>query len=281
MNLESLIGPATPEQMRFVELFASERMVLAVPVLGQCEYATSPAHTHPAYMVLVAAEIVPMPGFNSDPGPAGFQLRVLPPLVPHQELPSDMPNRYYVLMIAPEWFDELAASQGVNTHALLWEPYAASERLLRHLREYMQECDALAGDGVRDALALLIVVEILRCIRGQEQVALVSAQGALRSVVEVLEHRFAESWNLAELALLACMSPSTLLRSFKTSLGCSPMQYLQRIRIRRAQQLLRMGTSVAQCAELVGFASASHLSEAFARQTGMSPLAYRKRHMAI
>lgn len=278
-NLTALIGPVTAEQMRFVEVFACRHLVLAVPVLGQCEYAISPAHVHPGYMALISADLVPMPGFNTDPGPAGFQVRVLPPMVPHQELPSAMPHRYYALILSPQWFDDLARVRGVNARALYWEPYGASERLLRLLREFMQECDAEAPEEVRDALALLIAVELLRCIHGQEQTKLVSAQGALRNVVEELEHRFAQPWSLAALARLACMSPSSLLRSFKASMGCSPMQYLLRIRIRRAQQLLRIGTSVAQCAEATGFASASHLSEAFRRQTGQSPLAYRKRHM--
>jgi AraC family transcriptional regulator len=279
-DLESLIGQATAEQMRWVEIFPSARLVLAVPVLGQCEYATSPAHTHPGYMVLVSAETVPMAGFNTDPGPVGFQLRVLPPMVPHQEMRSAMPHRYYAVMVSPAWFEALAQEHGVAARKLLWEPYAASERLLRLLREFMQECDAQANDDVRDALALLIVVEILRCIRGRVATDIVSPRGALRHVVEELEHRFAEPWCLNDLARLACMSPSSLLRVFKADLGCSPMQCLLRIRIRRAQQLLRLGQSVAQCAQATGFASASHLSEAFRKQTGMSPLAYRKRYMA-
>jgi len=279
--LQSLIGPATAEQMRFVELFATRRLVIAVPVLGQCEYATSPAHTHPGYMVLISSDLVPMPGFNSDPGPAGFQLRALPPDVPHQELPSAMPPRYYALMIEAGWFEQQATRAGVAARELHWEPYAASERLLRLVRELMQECERHADDEIRDALALLVVVEILRCLGPQSAAELVSVPAALRQVVEEMEHRFAEPWSLETLARKACMSPSTLLRSFKASLECSPMQYLIRVRIRRAQQLLRLGQSVAQCAQSTGFASASHLSEAFRKQTGMSPLQYRKRHLRI
>lgn len=279
--VESLIGPATPEQMRYVELFPSKRLVLAVPVLGQCEYATSPAHTHPGYMVLVSADLVPMPGFNDTPGPAGFQLRALPPQVPHQELPSEMPHRYYAMLIEPAWFEELAAQHGIDPKKLCWEPYVSSERLLRLIREFMQECDLQSVEAIRDAMALMIVVEIFRCMDGTRSSGFPSIPNKLRSVVEELEHRFAEEWSLDDLAKLACMSSSTLLRNFKANFDCSPMQYLLRIRVGRVQQLLRLGNSVADCAKRTGFASASHLSEAFRKQTGLSPLMYRKRHMSV
>lgn len=279
--MESLVGPVTQQQMRFVEIFPSQRMILAVPVLGQCEYATSPAHTHPGYMVLVSSDLVPMPGFNEDLGPIGFQMRALPPNVPHQEMPSDMPHRYYAMFFDALWFEELAAQHGVKAKSFYWEPYVASERLLRHIREFMQECELQAADSIRDAMALLIAVEILRGMGNPKGSEIPSVPSALRRVIEELEHRYAKEWSLDELANLACMSPSTLLRNFKSSLGCSPMQYLLRIRVGRVQQLLRMGHSVADCAQRTGFASASHLSEAFRKQTGMSPLTYRKRHMSV
>ena len=104
-------------------------------------------------------------------------------------------------------------------------------------------------------------------------------QAALRGVVEAMEHRYAHNWKLAELAKLAGMSTSTFQRTFKACVRCSPLSYLNNVRVRRAQQLLRSGSSVSKVAEATGYSSVSHFSEAFRKVANLSPMQYRKRHL--
>ncbi len=62
---------------------------------------------------------------------------------------------------------------------------------------------------------------------------------------------------------------------FKESMGVSPHEYLTRIRIEKAQQLLRINRlSVAEVAECTGFSGQNYFSRTFKRYTGKSPRNY-------
>jgi AraC-like DNA-binding protein len=280
-RIVELVGEVTEHQLRFVECFLSSRLGIFVPVLGQCGYAVQVAHIHPAWMLLVSSEECPVSQVPVHPAPPGFHLRLLAPGVPHQELPSDEPHRYYAIMVEPAWFESVAASACVEVSRFCWEPYPASERLLYLLRDFMREHDVGASLEVLDALALLVLNEVFRCTRGQAApLGLGNPEMALRAVVDTMEHRPAVGWKLIDFAKLAGMSVSSFQRAFRASLHCSPMAYLNGIRLRRASHLLRTGASLSQAALETGYASVSHFSEAFRKAHGQSPGQYRKSYLA-
>ncbi|HEY8499355.1 MAG TPA: AraC family transcriptional regulator [Clostridia bacterium] len=69
-----------------------------------------------------------------------------------------------------------------------------------------------------------------------------------------------------------------LSRSFKKATGFSFIEYLNSIRVKEAQKLLKeTNGSVMHIAELTGFDSQTHFGRVFKNLTGMSPLQYRKR----
>jgi AraC-like DNA-binding protein len=280
-RIKQLVGDITEEQLRLVEVFLGSHFGLFVPVLGQCGYAITENHTHPSWMVLVSSADVALVGMASVNAPPGYHLRIMAPGVRHQEQVSDEPNRYYAMMIAPCWFEHAAEALGVDTGRFAWEPYPASERLLHLIRDLMREHDLNSPLDVLDAIASLTVHELLRCTQPEAPRSnLAVPEGALRAAVEAMEHRCNHDWKLAELAKLTGMSTSTFQRAFKASLNCAPMTYLSRIRVRRAQHLLRSGSSVSRAAQATGFVSVSHFSEAFARVAKLTPRQYQKRHLS-
>ena len=59
---------------------------------------------------------------------------------------------------------------------------------------------------------------------------------------------------------------------FKDGLGVSPHEYLMRIRIEKAEQLLSNSDfSIAEVAEQTGFSGQNYFSRAFKRHTGKTP----------
>ena len=68
-------------------------------------------------------------------------------------------------------------------------------------------------------------------------------------------------------------------RCFREELGCSPLEYLTRLRISRAKGLLTQRTfeSVEKVARLSGFADSFYFSKLFKQHTGLSPREYRRR----
>jgi len=92
-----------------------------------------------------------------------------------------------------------------------------------------------------------------------------------------LHQHYAESIDLNRLAAQANCSPRTLLRRFKTSTGLTPNDYLQRVRISAAQQLLRGPLALEQIAEDVGYGDRATFAKLFKHLCGESPGAFRKR----
>jgi len=73
------------------------------------------------------------------------------------------------------------------------------------------------------------------------------------------------------------MSQYYFCRLFKQSVGMTPHQYLIRLRVERAKQLLkRSDLAIADVALQCGFSHQSHLSFHFRRLVGMSPKTFQQ-----
>jgi len=94
----------------------------------------------------------------------------------------------------------------------------------------------------------------------------------LSDVLAYMNEHMSEPVGLAELANVAHVSRFHFTRLFKTSTGLSPMAYLERSRIRRAQELIVSGEMrLAEIAVAMGFADQSHFTRRFRRHTGRTP----------
>jgi transcriptional regulator GlxA family with amidase domain len=79
------------------------------------------------------------------------------------------------------------------------------------------------------------------------------------------------------IAAKASMSTRSLTRHFRNQIGTTPMQWLSRQRIRRAQRLLEeTDRPVQHIGELVGFSSPTAFRERFRQVVGVGPREYRK-----
>jgi transcriptional regulator GlxA family with amidase domain len=82
---------------------------------------------------------------------------------------------------------------------------------------------------------------------------------------------------LAEIAARAAMSTRSLNRHFRDQTGTTPLQWLTRHRLRRAQQLLESTDHpVEHIGAYVGFTSQTTFRERFRALIGISPQAYRR-----
>lgn len=82
---------------------------------------------------------------------------------------------------------------------------------------------------------------------------------------------------LEEIAGKVGMSPRNFIRRFKHSVGVSPVQYLQRVRIDLAKRLIEEGSRTAQeLAWQVGYSDLAHFRRIFKRETGVSISEYRR-----
>jgi len=144
------------------------------------------------------------------------------------------------------------------------------ERLLRCVNDPL-ECQVMGRARLREVL-----YAALRGPQASVLRALVEQQGQFSRIAMSLNHlheHYAEPISVDVLARCANMSASTFHQYFKRSTLLSPVQYLKRLRLLKAQQMLAAGGfGVAQVAHRVGYQSSSQFSREYKRYFARNPV---------
>ncbi|KAA6465013.1 helix-turn-helix transcriptional regulator [Acidobacteria bacterium AB60] len=131
-----------------------------------------------------------------------------------------------------------------------------------------------------DSAAQMLVAQLLRkyCafpFTSPNRQARLSSR-RLRTVEDYVQAGLASSLTLEDIAASIHMSAYHFARTFKATTGETPHAYVTRLRVERAQELLRTSTwSMSAIARRVGFSSKSHFAAVFLRYTGISPHRFR------
>jgi AraC-like DNA-binding protein len=100
----------------------------------------------------------------------------------------------------------------------------------------------------------------------------------LRRARDLADRHFAEALDVDALAAAAHVSKFHFTRCFADTYGETPMHFVTRRRIERAQDLLRSANlTVTEVCMLVGYSSLGSFSARFRELAGESPTAYRDR----
>lgn len=104
----------------------------------------------------------------------------------------------------------------------------------------------------------------------------------LGNLLSYLENNYREKITLDELVRRFHISKSTLIRAFRKISGRTPLDYLMKIRIAKASELLKNPDStIAEAALSSGFSDTNYFSRQFRKNTGMSPRDFRKIYRKI
>ncbi len=98
----------------------------------------------------------------------------------------------------------------------------------------------------------------------------------LKRVLKFMRHRRAENLTLDELSSEAGISRFHFITLFRQAVGLTPHQYLVRLRLECAAEMLReTGDSIRMIAANCGFVALSHFSDSFQRHFGQTASEYR------
>lgn len=100
---------------------------------------------------------------------------------------------------------------------------------------------------------------------------------SIAMAIEYLEEHFAERITLDSLCKYTFMSSSHFSYAFRQVTGCTPIEYLTRLRLRHARKMLtETDRPISIIAADTGFQNSSSLDRAFKKEVGITPLQYRK-----
>ncbi len=99
----------------------------------------------------------------------------------------------------------------------------------------------------------------------------------LRPALAYIDGHYGSEITLGELSETVHLTPEYFCRLFKQATNLSPVEYINRVRIFKAEQLLlSTDATVTDIAFKVGFSQASYFNRIFHRYRGMTPSEYRK-----
>lgn len=99
----------------------------------------------------------------------------------------------------------------------------------------------------------------------------------LMPAINFLHENATEKTSCAELAKLCFLGSSRFYNLFKSEFGVTPLEYRDRLLIKRASAMLEAGDiSVKEAAFAIGFDNTAYFSRFFKKHTGMSPFEYSK-----
>ncbi|MBQ8892857.1 MAG: helix-turn-helix transcriptional regulator [Clostridia bacterium] len=115
------------------------------------------------------------------------------------------------------------------------------------------------------------------CPEAQE---IAAADEDITQAVQYLTDHLEEKINMGALADRLHLSYTGFLWKFRRAMQCTPSEYLIRIRMQYAKQLLLEGEyRINEIAALCGYSSAYYFSNAFHKYCGISPGTYRKKYL--
>ena len=233
--------------------------------------------------------ITPNCSYALTPGTVG----TMPPFLYHRTIPlSNQPYNTYLIKFTPDFAKPLTDAFGCN---ILDEIYSQllnrfstemSSRILLYFQEMhdIYQSDSRYGSFRLQCMLcdLLLVILNNRLPNDMDENAnqIIHKTPLTPPIIDAvyyMEQHYQENPSLETVALLSGYSVSHFSRLFHAQLGKTYSEYLTKIRIRHAQNLLlNTKKSVTEIALETGYLHTGNLSEQFKQQTGMTPLQYRK-----
>lgn len=144
--------------------------------------------------------------------------------------------------------------------------------LIRKLQaEFPKEADS--GSLIVEAIILQLLVITARCSRDERTN---STRAWLSNVRRVIEQQYLDEFRLSDLASLAGVHRVHLVREFRKHYGATIGQYIRKLRIDHACQLLgQTNLPLREISSTCRFADQSHFTKQFRKLSGLTPAAYR------
>lgn len=138
-----------------------------------------------------------------------------------------------------------------------------------------------ANELKREAQLYLFLAELAASSKTEERMSEEAydypAQVYAEHALQYMEEHYSEGIRVGDIADFVGLNRSYLTNCFKRTLGESPQEYLIRLRVEKAEELLKKTKdSIAVIAGAVGYKDPMTFSRVFKREKGISPKEYRQ-----
>lgn len=101
----------------------------------------------------------------------------------------------------------------------------------------------------------------------------------IQNIMEQMHSGCNKQWNIEDMAKQCGLSPNRFMHKFKLQTGLPAMEYLIKIRIDKAKDLLlNSSLCIKEISDIIGYENPLYFSRLFRKMEGISPREYRNRH---
>ena len=231
------------------------------------------------------ADIISQPSAAVKPMTHGM-FHFMPARWPIEYRPASAAGRVAQCVFEPGLFEDLTGSTSTWRQCERQSYLDVRNTRIQDLMVQLEQEVALPSFGSRilvEAIGHVIIVELARhfqCNPAPEKPVGQLGGWQLDRIVDFVHANCGNGSapSTGDIAALCNISTGHLTRSFKSTTGKTLHKFVEHVRIEKAQALLRgSDLPLKVIAAQSGFSTPSRLSEAFRRQTGEQPHAYRQR----
>ncbi|WP_213878806.1 AraC family transcriptional regulator [Pseudomonas sp. dw_358] len=237
-------------------------------------------HSHATFSIgaIMAGQSTYLNGHGTRHISAGSVVLMNPGVVHACNPLRDQPWAYRMFYVDTMWLAAVQRQMGTSPEGgfvPFAEQYSTDPDLFAELdRLYGTLTDADATPATQQSAALSFFQRLVTRLRPVSGCADKDTH-KLALAAEFIRGHCAESLRVEDIAAHASLSPSYLIRAFKTRYGLTPHGYLIDCRLQRAREGLRRGEAIADVAAEAGFADQAHLQRLFKRTLAATPGQYR------
>lgn len=237
-------------------------------------------HSHVTFSIgaIMAGQSTYLNGHNTRQIAAGSVVLMNPGAVHACNPLHDQPWAYRMFYIDSLWLGWVQQQMGMNLEGgfvPFAEQYMTDPILFAELDAlYATLTQAGAAASLLQAVTLGFFQRLVTRLRPAADSAEHGSHKLARAAA-FIRLNCAEALRVEDIASQARLSPSYLIRAFRTRYGLTPHGYLIDCRLQQAREGLRRGEAIADVAAQAGFADQAHLQRLFKRTLATTPGQYR------
>ncbi len=155
-------------------------------------------------------------------------------------------------------------------------PVSQRPRLRGRLAHFVGRVFAGGDDLELQSELIAALAELFQEAQPRQPARVSKRSAAVGRIRERLSDDWASDLSLLELADSVSLTPLSLMRAFRETVGCTPQIYRTSRRLEIARSLLAEGATLSGVALGCGFSDQSHFTNTFRRWIGLTPGEYRQ-----
>ncbi|WP_036718522.1 AraC family transcriptional regulator [Paenibacillus harenae] len=213
---------------------------------------------------------------------AGDAFVIFPDILVKYEASVEIPWTYMWVGFSGEIVEDSLTSIGITPDRAVIRGCSlpVMKRMFKNLRKSLQKTEyPQAGNMESSGWLRLIMGELALLHQPADAEAKTTPSRSFRQIdqaIRLLSLQYGKQLSIEEIARSLGYHRAHLSKLFKEATGLSPMQYLFKVRMKKAEELLEGELTVAQIAASVGYNDPLFFTKQFHKWSGQSPTDFRR-----